>query len=120
MSSVVTLTMNPSIDLFAETEHMVDDGKSRCRLSSREVGGGGINVARNLRRMGVDVLAVFPAGGPNGESFKQIVAEDQLPFQAVEIKGDTRHWEESRERVREQLLAKGFNDEALSGKWRGN
>ncbi len=82
--------MNPSVDLFAVTGQLVDDGKSRCRTISREPGGGGINVARNLHRMGVDTLAIFPAGGLNGQLLKQLLASDQLPFQCLEITNETR------------------------------
>lgn len=82
--------MNPSVDLFTVTDHLVDDGKSRCQPVTREPGGGGINVARNLHRMGIDTLAIFPAGGANGQLLKQLLTRDQLPFQSLEIINETR------------------------------
>lgn len=82
--------MNPSLDVFGETERLIDDGKSRCRTAAREPGGGGINVARNLKRLGLDVLAIFPAGGLNGRALKDMLQHDGLPCQCIDIDAETR------------------------------
>lgn len=82
--------MNPSIDLFGVTERLVEDAKSRCRDPRREPGGGGINVARNLHRFGVEVLAVFPGGGLNGQLLEQLSAGENLPCRRIESKNETR------------------------------
>ncbi|RUO22268.1 phosphofructokinase [Aliidiomarina iranensis] len=87
---IITFTMNPAVDTFGETERIFDDSKSRCQQSTQEPGGGGINVARNINRMGGQALAIFPAGGLNGELLKQLLARDNTPFQAIPIKADTR------------------------------
>lgn len=89
-SPIITFTMNPAVDTFGETERIYDDSKSRCRQSSQEPGGGGINVARNISRMGTPALAIFPAGGLNGELLKQLLARDNTPYQAIPIAADTR------------------------------
>lgn len=82
--------MNPSVDLFSETDELVEDGKSRCQTPSREPGGGGLNVARSLHRMGCDVLAVFPAGGLNGEILEQLARREKIPHRGIRIAGETR------------------------------
>ena len=82
--------MNPAVDLFGVTEELVDDGKSRCQSPSREAGGGGLNVARNLRRLGLDVLAVVPAGGLNGRQLEQMLRDDGLPFESINTENETR------------------------------
>lgn len=87
---IITFTMNPAVDTFGETEQIFDDSKSRCEQSSQEPGGGGINVARNITRMGTPALAIFPAGGLNGELLQQLLARDNTPFQAIPITADTR------------------------------
>jgi len=84
------LTMNPAVDLFGVTDELVDDGKSRCQAPSRQAGGGGLNVARNLRRLGVGVLAVFPAGGLNGRQLERMLEEEGLPFQSINTENETR------------------------------
>ncbi len=90
MGKVATVTMNPSVDLFAETGELVKDGKSRCHKTAHEPGGGGINVARNLHRFGVDVVAVFTAGGLQGESLKQLLARETFSVHCIDIKDETR------------------------------
>ncbi|MCC5854143.1 MAG: 1-phosphofructokinase family hexose kinase [Idiomarina sp.] len=87
---VVTFTMNPAIDVFGVTDEIFDDSKSRCDRSSIAPGGGGINVARNLQRMGTKATAVFPIGGVNGELLKKLLDRDHTPYLAVPIQEETR------------------------------
>lgn len=87
---IVTFTMNPAVDVFGETDRIYDDSKTRCRQRAVEPGGGGINVARNIHRMGFPTLAVFPAGGLHGEQLQQLLQNDQQPFIAVPIQGQSR------------------------------
>jgi len=86
---IATLTMSPAVDMFASTEQLHTDSKSRCTINNREPGGGGINVARNLKRLGLDVLAVFPAGGYNGQLLQEMLQRYELPFLAVPIAAET-------------------------------
>lgn len=90
MGKVATLTMNPSVDLFAETRQLVDNGKTRCRYTAHEPGGGGINVARNLHRFGVEVVAILTAGGPQGETLKRLLARETFAVHCIAIKEETR------------------------------
>lgn len=87
---IVTFTINPAIDVFGVTDEIFDDSKSRCQKASSLPGGGGINVARNIHRMGSPVAAVFPAGGLNGELLKKLIQADGTPFKAVDIADETR------------------------------
>lgn len=87
---VITFTMNPAVDVFGETGQIFDDSKTRCRQTAVEPGGGGINVARNIRRMGSPTLAVFPSGGLHGEQLQRLLNEDKQPFIAIPIGGDSR------------------------------
>ena len=67
MSAIVTLTMNPALDIATATDAVVPGHKLRCGDPRYDPGGGGINVARAVRRLGGDALAVFPVGGLSGE-----------------------------------------------------
>ncbi|EGN75004.1 hexose kinase, 1-phosphofructokinase family [Idiomarina sp. A28L] len=87
---IITFTMNPAVDTFGETERIFEDSKTRCQQTRQEPGGGGINVARNIIRMGTPALAIFPAGGLNGELLKQLLARDNTPYQSISIASDTR------------------------------
>jgi len=70
MESVVTLTANPAIDICAAIEEIVPIRKLRCTEARRDPGGGGINVARVVRRLGSEVAAIYPAGGSTGRLLK--------------------------------------------------
>jgi 6-phosphofructokinase 2 len=88
--SIVTLTLNPAIDTSGEIERLVPNHKLRCSNQRHDPGGGGINVARVLRRLGLNPLAVFPAGGALGEFFVKLVREQGLSHLAIPIAGETR------------------------------
>ena len=66
MATIVTLTPNPAIDLSTSVDRIAPTLKLRCRAPRRDPGGGGINVARVVKRLGGDVEAIFPAGGFTG------------------------------------------------------
>jgi len=67
------------------TEH-----KMRCLKTRRDPGGGGINVARVLKRFGTDPLAIFPMGGPSGHMLERLVAAEEVRHQSFMIARDCR------------------------------
>ena len=83
MPNVVTLTLNPAIDKSTTVPQLVPEQKLRCELPKIEPGGGGINVARGLRRLGLSARAVFTAGGPPGEVLRQLMAREGLAAHPV-------------------------------------
>ncbi len=87
---VVTLTMNPAIDLCATVDRLDPTRKLRCRDLRRDPGGGGINVARALRRLGGRAVAVFPAGGPAGARLEAMLRAERAPHRTLSIAGETR------------------------------
>lgn len=89
-SQLVTLTMNPAIDVSTSTASVVPVHKLRCRPAKHDPGGGGINVARVLKRFGADPLAIYVAGGPTGELLKELVAREGVRGQLVRMGGYTR------------------------------
>jgi 6-phosphofructokinase 2 len=87
---VVTLTLNPALDVTAEVDALVPYRKLRARLTSHEPGGGGINVARVLHRFDVGTRAIFPAGGLSGASLVAELAREGVPMEALESEVTTR------------------------------
>ena len=67
MDRIATLTFSPSLDSATTTARIYPEGKLRCSAPRFEPGGGGINVARAIRRLGGKSLAIYPAGGATGE-----------------------------------------------------
>ncbi len=89
-AAVLTVTPNPSIDVAASTETVTPEHKLRCAGLHRDAGGGGINVARVLGRLGTDCIALFPAGGSIGTLLQQRLDEESVPAIALRIDGETR------------------------------
>ncbi|MDE2183941.1 MAG: 1-phosphofructokinase family hexose kinase [Alphaproteobacteria bacterium] len=87
---IVTLTMNPAIDISVSVKQMMTDHKIRCLKTRRDPGGGGINVARVLKRFGADPLAIFPMGGPSGHMLERLVAAEEVRHQSFMISRDCR------------------------------
>lgn len=90
MSSIVTLTLNPSLDNATTTPRLYPDGKLRCARPRYEPGGGGINVARAIYKLGGEALALFPAGGPTGEQLAKLLNEAGVNHQLLAISDWTR------------------------------
>ena len=90
MTEIVTLTINPAIDIFVNVDRVEPTRKLRCSPPKRDPGGGGINVALAVHALGGDAVAIFPAGGPAGEMIRHLLEEEGVAHQAVAIAGFTR------------------------------
>ena len=90
LQQVVTLTLNPSIDVSSDAEAVVPERKVRTCNERIDPGGGGINVARVLHRLGTEVEAIFLAGGATGDAFDALLGRTGLTRRRVSIADDTR------------------------------
>jgi len=90
LASIVTLTMNPALDESTSVPYVLPDRKLRCQAPTYEPGGGGINVARAIRKLGGDALACFPVAGPAGELLQQLLEAEGVPQRSVPVAGWTR------------------------------
>ena len=90
MSGVLTITLNPSIDLYTQVDKLAPARKLRCAAERRDPGGGGLNVARVMHRMGGDVLAAFPCGGLAGQMLDRLLRAEGLNRLALPARGDVR------------------------------
>ncbi len=90
MPDIITLTVNPAVDIATSVARMTDTHKMRCAPARCDPGGGGINVARVVHRMGGDCLALYLAGGPVAERLGRLLTAEGLPFEALRIAGETR------------------------------
>ncbi|MBN3458592.1 1-phosphofructokinase family hexose kinase [Mycobacterium sp. DSM 3803] len=88
--SIVTVTMNPALDITSDAEVVRHTDKVRCTGARYDPGGGGINVARVAHTLGARVSAIFPAGGPAGKMVADLVAQAGVPLQRIGIAGTTR------------------------------
>ncbi len=87
---IVTLCMNPALDITTSTDIVRPTDKLRCGAARYDPGGGGINVAHVAEVLGADSAAVFPAGGPAGELVHNLLAAEGLAVHRIPIGGSTR------------------------------
>jgi 6-phosphofructokinase 2 len=90
MTAIVTLTMNPALDIAFETDRVVPNEKLRCGAPRYDAGGGGINVARAIKLLGGDALAVFPVGGPSGAEIVDLLDASAIRHLTVPVDGSVR------------------------------
>ncbi len=90
MPNIVTLTMNPALDKSTRTHHVVSEDKLRCASLYVEAGGGGVNVARAIHKLGGETLLIYTAGGLSGEVLQELLRLEQLAQLAIPIAGPTR------------------------------
>jgi 6-phosphofructokinase 2 len=87
---IVTLTLNPSVDIASDADAVRPVRKVRTRNETFDPGGGGVNVSRVLRELGADTLAVVAAGGVSGRLLEELLGEAGLPHESIPTAGRTR------------------------------
>jgi 6-phosphofructokinase 2 len=90
MPAILTVTFNPCLDVNVTVAAMKPEIKMRCENVLVQPGGGGINVARAIRRLGGQAVALLPSGGANGARLKKLLADESVAYIAVDIDGNTR------------------------------
>jgi 6-phosphofructokinase 2 len=90
VTQILTVTPNPALDLSTSTERIVPFSKLRCASARHDPGGGGINVARVVRRLGGEVLAVFPVGGVSGGLLSRLLASEDVSTLEIAAREETR------------------------------
>jgi 6-phosphofructokinase 2 len=89
-TAVLTITLNPTIDVFGAAKAVRPTHKVRLSKASYEPGGGGINVARVITTLGGAAEALFLAGGEMGAFLGRLVKEEGITQTPIPIDGQTR------------------------------
>jgi len=87
---ITTLTLNPALDKSTSTNKLQPEQKLRCSPMCMDAGGGGINVSKGIQKLGGESIAVFPAGGHNGDLIRQILAEMSVETAILAVESETR------------------------------
>ena len=87
---VVTLTLNPALDLATSADHVIPGPKLRCDAPQMDPGGGGINVSRAIRILGGDSMALIVAGGPAGGTLEALLRDGGIEPVVLPAPGPTR------------------------------
>ncbi|MBA3726319.1 MAG: 1-phosphofructokinase [Armatimonadetes bacterium] len=87
---ILSVTLNPSVDrtLIVETLKVADT--NRVLNTETDAGGKGINVARVVGELGIDVLATGFLAGKPGLYVKHVLDQEGVPHSFVEVPGETR------------------------------
>jgi 6-phosphofructokinase 2 len=89
-SRIVTLTLNPAVDIACNTASVQPTHKNRTFGDRLDPGGGGINVARVVHALGGDALALIMSGGITGRLIEELLDEVHLPWKALPVQGRSR------------------------------
>ena len=87
---IITLTMNPAVDKSTQVQHVAPDQKLRCEKPRFDPGGGGINVARVITRLGGRTEAIYPRGGPMGDMLYGLLESEQIQQHTIPVAEQTR------------------------------
>lgn len=87
---VLTVTLNPALDISTGADAVVPDVKLRCDAPATDPGGGGINVSRAIAAMGGRSTALVALGGATGQRIADLLGEAGLATLRIEAPGETR------------------------------
>lgn len=87
---IVTITFSPCIDKSTSIKKLVPDKKLQCLAPKLEPGGGGINVARAIKKLGGQATAIFPSGGYTGKHFNHLLEQEKIHSVIIETRNETR------------------------------
>ncbi len=90
MNTILTITLNPTVDKSSTVENIKPEKKLRCTKPVYEPGGGGINVSRGLVRLGINTIALFTSGGRTGILLEQLLEKENVKIMPVKVEGETR------------------------------
>ncbi|MBK6381514.1 MAG: 1-phosphofructokinase family hexose kinase [Chitinophagaceae bacterium] len=90
MSSIITITFSPCIDKSTAVAALVPEKKLLCATPKLEPGGGGINIARAIKKLGGAATAIFPSGGYTGKYFNHLLEKENIPAVIIETANETR------------------------------
>ena len=90
MFPIVTLTINPALDVTVPVDKVVSGPKLRCGAPRLDPGGGGINVSRVLHRLGVPTVALYAVGGLTGGRLRALIDQEGFAHRPIAVAGETR------------------------------
>jgi len=90
MSDILTITVNPALDLSTEAPAVVPDRKLRCSAPRIQPGGGGVNVSRAIAGLGGRSRALIAYGGHTGEMLVEKLRQEGLAPEPLGVDYPTR------------------------------
>ena len=90
MAPILTLTLNPALDIHTSVPELIPTDKMRCSTARYDPGGGGVNVARAVVALGGTAEAIITSGSYSGAHIRTMLGKDGIAVHAVTIANPTR------------------------------
>jgi len=87
---ILTVTINPLLERRYYYQSLNLSSANRNGKLVIKAGGKGINVNRQLNKMGIKNIAMLYTGGGNGKLIRDALRKDQINFSEIIIKNETR------------------------------
>jgi 6-phosphofructokinase 2 len=84
MADIISLSVKPTIDVEAETDKVEPEKKLRCKNPGIDPGGGGINVARAIKKLGGECLAYIASGGGRGRHLNSLLDREGISYRTIQ------------------------------------
>lgn len=83
---IYTLTMNPAIDLFCQTTHLIPKIVNRTNNDDVQANGKGVNVSFILKKLGIENKAMGFSAGFTGNYIEESLQEQKIETDFVTLK----------------------------------
>lgn len=90
MLPIVTVTLNPALDITTSVGQLKPQQKLRCAVPRTDPGGGGVNVSRVLKELGGTSRAFVAVGGNTGRQLETLLAAAGIDAEFWQIGAETR------------------------------
>jgi 1-phosphofructokinase family hexose kinase len=87
---IYTLTLSPAYDVHASAEELCLGKENLVTVTSREVGGKGINISRALLSMGIESTPVALIGDENSTEYEEALKKEGLNAKLIRVDGRIR------------------------------
>ena len=90
MSAIVTITLNPAVDISSTIGKVTAGAKLRCAAPLVDPGGGGLNVSRAIQILGGTSTAFLELGGSPGRRLAALLQSEGITTRIFPLSGETR------------------------------
>lgn len=87
---ILTVTLNPLLEKRFIVNELVTGNVNKAEVEFFYAGGKGVNVSRQLNKLGIENQALLFAGGSNGKQLRRCLVDEQLNFSIVNTTNETR------------------------------
>lgn len=87
---ILIITLNPLLERRFYYDKITFSSVNRNGKVNYQAGGKGINVSRQLKKMGIDSYNLFFSGGNDGKIYRDVIKQEGLHFTSMHINSETR------------------------------